>query len=191
MARPRSEDKRHAILAAATRIFAERGLGAPTSAIAAAAGVAEGTLFTYFPTKDELINVLYREIKLDVADAMMSGFPRRKSVRTRLEHVWNSFTQWGVANPLQQKALRHIEVWSGLTAESRAAGTRPFSAIRETAEEGVSQRIIQDLPQPFLAAAMSALAETTVEFMRQHPKKADTYRAAGFQMLWDGITRKR
>jgi AcrR family transcriptional regulator len=190
MARPRSEDKRNAILTAATQVFAERGLGAPTSAIAAAAGVAEGTLFIYFPTKDELINVLYREIKLDVADAMMSGFPRRKSVRTRLEHVWDSFTRWGVANPLPQKALRQIEVWNGLSAESRATGTRPFAAIQQTAEEGVSQRIIQDLPQPFLAATMSALAETTMEFMRQHPKKADVYRTAGFRMLWNGVTRK-
>ena len=44
-------------------LFAERGIGhAPTSAIAAAAGVAEGTLFTYFKTKDELLNELYREL---------------------------------------------------------------------------------------------------------------------------------
>ena len=75
MARSKSEDKRNAILSAATQVFAERGLGAPTSAISQASGVAEGTLFTYFPTKDELINALYREIKLELADAMMSNFP--------------------------------------------------------------------------------------------------------------------
>src|SRR5277367_4109427 len=77
MARPKSEDKRNAILSAATEVFAERGLSAATSAISTAAGVAEGTLFTYFKTKDELINALYREIKLELADAMMSEFPRR------------------------------------------------------------------------------------------------------------------
>jgi AcrR family transcriptional regulator len=64
MARPKSEDKRNAILSAATEVFAERGLSAATSAISSAAGVAEGTLFTYFKTKDELINALYRETKL-------------------------------------------------------------------------------------------------------------------------------
>jgi AcrR family transcriptional regulator len=77
MARPKSEDKRNAILDAATRVFAERGLtAAPTSEISKQAGVAEGTLFTYFKTKDDLMNALYREIKLELADAMMSGFPR-------------------------------------------------------------------------------------------------------------------
>jgi AcrR family transcriptional regulator len=78
VARPRSEDKRNAILNAATRVFAERGLtAAPTSEISKEAGVAEGTLFTYFRTKDDLMNSLYQEIKLEVADAMMSGAFRR------------------------------------------------------------------------------------------------------------------
>jgi AcrR family transcriptional regulator len=78
VARPKSEDKRNAILDAATRLFAERGLAAaPTSEISSLAGVAEGTLFTYFGTKDELINSLYRELKLELADAMMSDFPRK------------------------------------------------------------------------------------------------------------------
>jgi DNA-binding transcriptional regulator YbjK len=57
VARPKSEDKRNAILDAATRLFAKRGLtAAPRSEISKQAGVAEGTLFTYFKTKDDLIN---------------------------------------------------------------------------------------------------------------------------------------
>ena len=79
MARPKSEDKQNAILEAATHLFAERGLtAAPTSEISKQAGVAEGTLFTYFKTKDDLINALYREIKLELADAMTSDFPGRR-----------------------------------------------------------------------------------------------------------------
>src|ERR1700681_4925503 len=79
MARPKSEDKRNAILEDATRLFAERGLTAPRpSEIPKQAGVAEGTLFTYFKTKDDLINALYREIKLELADAMMSDPPEEE-----------------------------------------------------------------------------------------------------------------
>ena len=63
MARPKSDDKRNAILAAATQVVAEQGVGAPTATIAKVAGVAEGTLFTYFATKDELLNRLYLELK--------------------------------------------------------------------------------------------------------------------------------
>jgi AcrR family transcriptional regulator len=191
MARPKSEDKRNAILAAATQVFADRGLGAATLTISSAAGVAEGTLFTYFRTKDELVNALYREIKLEVADAIMSGFPRKKRVRHRLEHVWNQWVEWGVGNPRQHRVLRQIEVWGGLTEESKAAGLAPFNEIQTMVESAVAQRIFQDLPQRFVAAAMRALAETTMEFIRQDPKAAVKYRQLGFELLWAGITRKR
>jgi AcrR family transcriptional regulator len=190
MAKPKSEDKRNAILSAAIRVFAERGLGAPTAAVTTAAGIAEGSLFTYFKTKDELINTLYREIKLELADSMMSGFPRRKSVRHRLEHVWNAYVQWGVANPDQQKVLKQIQVWGGLTEESKQAGVASFTEIHRMADDAVTQKIYKDIPQAFIQATLGALAEMTMEFMAREPERAEMYRAAGFEMLWAGITRR-
>jgi AcrR family transcriptional regulator len=107
VARPKSEDKRNAILDAATDLFAERGLAAaPTTEISRRADVAEGTLFTYFETKDDLINSLYREIKLELADAMMSDFPRKKNVRTRLRHVWDRYVTWGIFSLRQECGKR-------------------------------------------------------------------------------------
>jgi AcrR family transcriptional regulator len=191
MARAKSEGKRNAILAAATEVFAERGLAAATSAISNAAGVAEGTLFTYFKTKDELINALYRAIKLELADAMMSDFPRRASLRARLQHVWDRYARWGVANPLQHKALQQIVVWSGLTEESKCAGVAPFLEIEKMAQDAVTQHLFLDRPLEFIAATLSAMADNTIEFMRRSPKQADLYRNAGFEMLWAAITRKK
>jgi AcrR family transcriptional regulator len=191
MARPKSEDKRNAILSAATQVFAKRGLGAPTSAISQAAGVAEGTLFTYFPTKDELINALYREIKLELADAMMSNFPRRAGIRNRFQHVWDRYVIWGVNNPTQQKVLQQMMVWGGLSQESRLAGITPFLEIEKTAEAAVAQRLFLDRPLEFIRATMSALADTTMEFMRHYPDQAEQYRQDGFEMLWSAATRKK
>jgi AcrR family transcriptional regulator len=190
MARLKSEDKRNSILSAATRIFAERGLGAPTAAVTTAAGVAEGTLFTYFKTKDDLVNALYRDIKLELADAMMSSFPRKTSVRHRFQHVWTQYVEWGLAYPARHKVLKQIEVWGGLTDESKAAGIAPFLEIETMAKDAIAQRLVKDHPLPFIAATMSALAETAIQFARQDPKRAEEYRISGFEMLWAGIVRK-
>jgi len=190
MAKPKSEDKRNAILSAATQVFAERGLGAPTAAITSAAGIAEGSLFTYFKTKDELINALYRELKLELADSMMSGFPRKQSVRHRLEHVWNGYVRWGVANPNQQKVLKQIQFWGGLTDESKRAASAPFTEIQRMAEDAVTQKIYRDIPHAFIVAALAALAEMTMEFIVREPERAELYRTAGFEMLWAGIARR-
>ena len=152
--------------------------------------MAEGTLFTYFKTKDELVNELYREIKLELADAMMSDFPRRAGIRTRLQHVWDRYVTWGVSNPAQQKVLHQMEVWGGLTEESKLAGITPFLEIETMAEAAVAQHVFIDRPLDFIRTAMSALADTTMEFMRRYPEQADMYRRTGFDMLWAAVTRK-
>ncbi len=175
MAKPKSEDKRNAILSAAIQVFAERGLGAPTAAITTAAGIAEGSLFTYFKTKDELINALYRELKLELAD---------------LEHVWNGYVNWGIANPDHQKVLKQIQVWGGLTEESKQAGSAPFAEFQRMAEDAVTQAIYKNIPQAFIGAALVALADMTMDFMVREPEQAEMYRNAGFEMLWAGITRR-
>jgi hypothetical protein len=51
VARPKSEDKKQALLEAATVAFAQSGIAASTSLIARNAGVAEGPCFATFPLK--------------------------------------------------------------------------------------------------------------------------------------------
>ena len=191
MARPKSEDKRSAILDAATRLFAERGLAAaPTSEISRRAGVAEGTLFTYFETKDDLINSLYREIKLELADAMMSDFPRKKNVRTRLRHVWDRYVNWGIANPKQRKVLAQLQVSEVLTKEFRDAGGTPFVEFQTMIRDAIEQRIFRnDLPAELISKSLAALVEATIDLTVANPSKAKAYRDSGFQMFWVGVTK--
>src|ERR1700692_3135122 len=191
MARPRSEDKRNAILDAATRLFAERGLtAAPTSEISKLAGVAEGTLFTYFKTKDDLINALYREIKLELADAMMSDFPRKKNIRTKLRHVWDRYVNWGIANPRQRKVLAQLQVSEVLTKESRDAGSAPFVEFQTMIRDAIDGRIFRnDLPVEIISSSLAALVEATIDLTVSNPSEANKYRDSGFQMFWAGVTK--
>jgi AcrR family transcriptional regulator len=191
MARPKSEDKRNAILDAATRLFAERGLSAaPTSEISKQAGVAEGTLFTYFKTKDDLINALYRELKLELADAMMSDFPRKKNVGTRLRHVWDRWVNWGVANLQQRKVLAQLTVSEVLTKESRDAGSAPFVEFQTMIRHAIEQRVFRnDVPVELISKSLAALVEATIDLTVSNRSKAKQYRDSGFQMFWAGITR--
>jgi AcrR family transcriptional regulator len=191
VARLKSEDKRNAILDAATRLFAERGLtAAPTSEISKQAGIAEGTLFTYFETKDDLINALYREIKLELAGAMMSDFPRKKKVGIRLRHVWDRYLNWGIANPKQRKALAQLTVSEALTKESRDAGGAPFVEFQGMIRDGIEQRVFRnDVPVELISKTLAALVEATIDLTLANPSKAKQYRESGFKMFWAGITR--
>lgn len=187
MARPKSDDKRLAILAAATRVFAERGLAAsPTSAISKAAGVAEGTLFTYFGTKDVLMNELYRDIKAEIADAVLAGAPGG-GTRAQIAHVWDHFVDWGVANPDKCKVIAQLGLTSCLSEDTRAAGIRPFLALETLMRNSIADGTLRDYPVAYIAATMNALAETTMQFIRAEPAHAARYRKDGFALFWNGI----
>jgi AcrR family transcriptional regulator len=191
VARPKSEDKRNAILDAAMRLFAERGLtAAPTSEISKQAGIAEGTLFTYFKTKDDLINALYREIKLELADAMMSDFPRKQNLRTRLRHVWDRYVNWGIANPKQRKVLAQLQVSEALTKESKDAGSAPFVEFQIMIRDAIKQRVFRnDVPVELISKSLAALVEAAIDLTVANRSKAKHYRDSGFQMFWAGITK--
>src|SRR5580692_7213672 len=131
MARPRSEGKRNAILDAAAEVVAELGIGAPTARIAKDAGVAEGTLFTYFATKDELLNQLYLVLKLDLRDTMMKGYPTGKSLLDRCRHVWICYVGWGAAHPQKRKALGQLTVSDRITEMNKKLGSEAFGEINE------------------------------------------------------------
>ncbi len=192
MARPRSVDKHTAILDAAIQVVAERGLAAtPTSAISKAAGVAEGTLFTYFKTKDALVNALYLQIKREMADAMVADFPHHAAIRQQLLYVWDCFVRWGVAHPDKKQVMDQLKTAAAITPETRQVAAAPFAGIEQLFRASVASGVLRDYPVAFIWACMASLAEATMDAMAREPEAADAYRQMGFEILWNGIAQGR
>src|ERR1700743_1975446 len=105
MPRPRSDDKRAAIMSAATRVVAAQGLGAPTATIAREAGVSNGSLFTYFDTKADLFNQLYLELKTEMGAAAVSGLPAGGNAREQLLSMCAGWLRWAIAHPENRRTL--------------------------------------------------------------------------------------
>ncbi|MCD2340401.1 TetR/AcrR family transcriptional regulator [Ideonella azotifigens] len=191
MARPRSEDKRNAILQAAIAEFAARGVWhTPTSAISKAAGVAEGTLFTYFASKDELVNALYRQLKGELAERMLAGHPAGEGVATvkaGFGHVFKTYVHWGAANPARFKVMTQLKHSDRVTAESRAAGMAAFGPLGDAAQQAIAQGVLRPLPFDFLCALLGGMAEATMGFVATAKPGDPDHAEAAFEVFWRGI----
>lgn len=184
MPREKSEDKRSAILTAAIRLIAAQGLGVPTAAIAKEARIANGSLFTYFPTKAALFNELHLAIKSEMALAAFKGFPPQAKLREQFLHVWTLWMAWAAKNQHKRRVLALLTVCDELTPESREAGHRLMAGIAELMERGRAHGPLKAAPFPFVAALMNSLADATMDYMVQDPARAKEHSALGFDSLW-------
>ena len=184
MARPKSEDKRSAILAAAMRVIVSQGLSAPTAVIAKEAGVANGTLFTYFETKTDLLNELYLDLKRGMAVAALKGFVPDGESRRQYFLVWSNWMWWAVAHPKKRRALAVLGVSDEITAKSRGAGQKAMAPMRGLLERVHSNGAMRDASMGLFMSMMNSVAEATMDYMVLDKAHADKHCRAGFEAVW-------
>lgn len=184
MARPKSEDKRNALMAAATHVIAAQGLSAPTAVIAREAGVSNGSLFTYFDTKADLFNKLYLELKSGMATASLAGLPVDAPLREQFFHMWSNWMRWATSNPERRRALTLLDVSDEITQEARAASHQAMAEVAGMLEEARSRGPTRDAPMEFVVEMMNSLAEATMDFTINDPANADAHCRVGFDALW-------
>lgn len=184
MARPRSDEKRSAILSAATRIIASQGLGAATATMAREADVSNGSLFTYFETKADLFNQLYIELKTEMASAAMDGLPIDGDVREQMLHMWTGWLHWATTCPEKRRTLALLAASDDVTSKSHQAAGGAMAGIATILERSRENGPMRDAPLGFVATLMSALADATIDYIVRDPANADRHRLAGFEALW-------
>lgn len=85
---------------AALACFVERGFyGTAMPQIADKAGVAAGTIYHYFDSKEALVNALYRSWKTVVAQRVFTKFPQDAAVREQFRAMWNEMIAFAMDQP--------------------------------------------------------------------------------------------
>ena len=188
MARPKSEDKKLALLDAATTAFAQSGIAASTALIARSAGVAEGTLFRYFATKDDLLNALYLHLKQDLCQTMLANMDRALTQpKEHTRNIWNSYVDWGIRNPVAHGAIRQLGVSEKINAETEQAVHEMFPELHELCRRSIRTVFMSEEFRLFGDALFLSLAETTMAFATREPARAAEFKALGFEAMWRAL----
>jgi len=103
---PATLGKRDVILDAALRCFVERGFhGTSMPDIAERAGIAAGTIYHYFPSKEALVNTLFRTWKAEIAQRVFAAFPQHAPPREQFAIMWRTMADF---------ALKHRDAFAFL-----------------------------------------------------------------------------
>ncbi|MGL5911032.1 MAG: TetR/AcrR family transcriptional regulator [Phycicoccus sp.] len=126
-----------ALLRAAVELFAERGYGETSvPELARRAGIAVGTVYRYVPSKQALVNLIYRHGKAGLAARLPLDDVVDEPWRARFDRWWNGLWAFGLEEPALFVFVETHHHDPYLDDESRAVAARLDSAAQEFVRAG-------------------------------------------------------
>jgi AcrR family transcriptional regulator len=134
---------REKLLAAALELFAERGTEGSLEEVAKRAGVGIGTLYRHFPTRDALVEAVYRNEVAQLraaADELLGELPPDRA----LEAWMRRFVEYGAAKRGMRGALQSMAGGKDLFAETRGQVVEAVGVLLAAgAEAGTLRRDVE------------------------------------------------
>ena len=190
MVRKLAPEKRENFLNTALKLFVTHGvLNTSTAKIAKEAGTAAGTLFLYFPTKQDLINELVLQISNDQSDYMKTLLDPSLSVQDTFLTIWQGCIHWFLEHRDAFEYIRLVRdtgmVEQAIVQESGKLFVYFYDAIQKGLDEGALKPYALEVIGAFLYQDIVAV----MNLIRTQPEldKQEEIIQAGFDIFWDGI----
>jgi AcrR family transcriptional regulator len=183
------DDKRDRLLSAALELFETRGFDAVTvPEIAAKAGVAVGTVYRYFATKEALVNVLYRHWKTLYNEIVLAPVSEGLSIRRQFGTYWQRMTLFARARPAATRFMDLHHHGAYLDEESRALSRLYREAAEAFVARGRRAGVLRPLDPILVVALMWGAAAGLVKFAAQGALDFDGNAATDMEeALWRAI----
>ncbi len=187
------EATRQRLLRAALDLYTSIGFRATTTpAIAARAGVAEGTIYRHFSGKEHLLNEVYREAQRWGASSVTEG-EGEESIRAgdRLQRVGRRLLEGAARDPARLRMLLRTRDDQHLDESSLESAREFHRALQQIVARGKSDGLVRSGPAELWAEiwlALVAFAAERVgsrEWDPESPEVGMTLDAA-----WDAIAAK-
>jgi AcrR family transcriptional regulator len=156
------ERTRGALLDAALRVFARKGVGGTAiHEIAAEAGVANGTFYNYFRTREEVLEGASRLLAKRLADEVSASYARIDDPVERLSIGCRRFMLKALEDPTWGAGV--LRVWASAPLMSNTLNEAMVADLRAGRRRGAfhykSERAAADLVQGTVLAAMRSVLE--------------------------------
>jgi AcrR family transcriptional regulator len=190
MVRKPSLERRAEFLRAALKLFVANGVQhTSTAAIAREAGSAAGTLFIYFPTKQDLIHELTLKIGREQSEYIHSLLAPSLSVQETFRAIWDGSTRWFLEhreayNYIQQ--VRHSNLLDeAIVRESEKFFDYYYLAI----QRGLEEEVIKPYPIELVGGLIYQDVVAVMDLIgaQPDPEVQEQYIRWGFEIFWDGI----
>ena len=185
-------DKKRAIFDSMLELVKENGFhGCPMSSLAKSAGVAAGTIYHYFESKEQLIQELYAFTSDRIIQAMFEGDNPSLPYKDRFFNFWRNLYNFYIANP---NALFFFDQFMHSpynTKRFEEGHDRFHEQLFEFVGEGVRQGYFREVIPEILGVLVNSNIRTAArikEFGKIEIGEKELSQIS--QVLWDGLVAK-
>lgn len=183
--------KKVQILESALELIRENGFhGSPISQVAKHAGVAAGTVYTYFESKDEMILEIYRYVKSELMKEISKKDDPKKNFEERFFDFWNNLILLYQEKPAFQSFLDQFSSSPYNTDALQLEVDKWGEWMEAFFKEGIDSGELRPLSPKILymmvmGSAISLIRFTTYFKAMTAPSAKDLHLIP--KMVWDGI----
>lgn len=185
-------DKREEIIKTSLELIAEHGFhGCPMAMVADLSGVAVGTIYRLFESKDVLINELYRELEGRITPAVQLGYAPEKPIRERFFHLFTALLRYFIDNPLDFRFLEQFHNSPyGVECRREKLSKTKANVFHEIFEDGISQQVMKDLPIIIVSdLAFGSIISVARDHVLGFVVLDDALIEKTTEAIWDGLKR--
>jgi AcrR family transcriptional regulator len=180
-------DRAAAVRAALRSLVAERGFhGTSMSAVAAAAGVATGTAYIHYASKDDLVLAAYLETKAQLGAAATTGVDATAPPAERFRQIWLASHRHLVEHPDHARFLQQVDASPyRARAHAAAAGADNDPLLAQATAPDIAALLLALPPEVLFELGIGPAIRLAVDDRGLSPKQLETIAAA----CWRAISR--
>lgn len=185
-------DKKKQLLQTALELFVEFGFhNTPTSRIAKEAGIANGTLFYFYPTKDDLVIALYLDIKRRVAEYIADCIKDKVSVKDVLKGYYSATLHWALDNKMEFRFIEQFNTSPYLKHITSEEIDRHIAPILDVLKQGIQDNVIKPIDVDIILILISGHTfgiNTYLVAKQASAEEQELIINDTFELLWDMIS---
>lgn len=185
-------DKRESITNAALKLFVENGFhGTATGKIAQEAGVANGTLFQYFKTKDELVIALYLQFKEEMFEFVSEHTDNKTDIKESIKSNLLSSLNWALDNPTKFHFIQQFHISPYLGKVEQEVLNKQVEPHLTLIQKGIQKGVLKSMPADLIYSLISNQVFGVYKYITSKTfsksKKQEMIETT-FEMLWDMVS---
>ncbi len=182
--------KRNEIIEATLALIAERGVhNTPMSLVSKSSGIAAGTIYHYFESKEKLINEIYIDIKRAVLMSVMKDDDSEKSYKDRFFGIWSAYYDYLVEQPNTLLFLEQCSSIPILSEEVRQQADVIATPLLDFFYFGIESGILK---LPNIELVLALIHGSIVNIAKLHISGqlniTEEHKISAINYSWEGLT---